>query len=153
MDGQPVGPGRRQEWTGPSLRPWVSLVLRCAYQLETPGRQALPLQKRVMSQADEFRAEIVAEESATVVRLTGEIDIAVAPHLRAALDRASEHARPIVVDMERVEFIDSVGIAVLLVAANRARMAQGEFALRNPTPAAQRVFDILSLNGQLPIEH
>jgi hypothetical protein len=32
-------------------------------------------------------------------------------------------------------------------------MAQGEFALRNPTPAAQRVFDILSLNGQLPIEH
>jgi anti-sigma B factor antagonist len=106
-----------------------------------------------MGQADDFRAEIVAEEMATVIRLIGEIDIAVAPRLRAALDRASEQARPIVVDMERVGFIDSVGIAVLLVAANRARIAKGQFALRNPTPAAQRVLDILSLNGQLPVEH
>ncbi len=106
-----------------------------------------------MSQADEFRAEIVAEETATAVRLIGEIDVAVAPRLRAALDRASKRARPIVVNMERVEFIDSVGIAELLVAANCARIAKGQFALRNPTPAAQRVLDILSLNVQLPVEH
>jgi len=57
-----------------------------------------------------------------------------------------------VVDMEQVEFIDSAGIAVLLVAANRARIAKGGFAVRNPTEAVQRVFNILSLNGQLPLE-
>jgi anti-sigma B factor antagonist len=106
-----------------------------------------------MSQAIEFRAEIVADASAMVIRLSGEIDVAVVPRLRAALELASAQARPIVVDMQHVEFIDSAGIAVLLGAAKRARIANGGFAVRNPTLATQRVFDILSLNGQLPVEH
>jgi anti-anti-sigma factor len=55
--------------------------------------------------------------------------------------------------MERVGFIDSTGISVLLVAARRAKDANGEFVVRNPTPVARRVFDILALDGQLPIEH
>jgi len=52
-----------------------------------------------------------------------------------------------------VGFIDSTGISVLLVAARRAKDANGGFVVRNPTPVARRVFDILALDGQLPIEH
>jgi anti-anti-sigma factor len=100
-----------------------------------------------------FRAQVVTDTPSTVVRVTGELDVATAPALRALLDIASEHARRIVVDMERVGFIDSTGISVLLVAARRAKDANGEFVVRNPTPVARRVFDILALDGQLPIEH
>jgi anti-sigma B factor antagonist len=100
-----------------------------------------------------FQAEIVANAPAMVVRVTGELDVATAPSLRVLLDLAAEHARRIVVDMERVEFIDSTGLSVLLLAAQRARASNGEFVVRNPTPVARRVFDLLSLNGQLPIEH
>lgn len=100
-----------------------------------------------------FQAQIVNDAPLTVFRVTGELDVATAPALRALLDTASEHARRVVVDMEHVGFIDSTGISVLLAAARRAKDANGEFVVRNPTPVARRVFEILALDGQLPIEH
>ena len=43
--------------------------------------------------------------------------------------------------------------ALDLTLTSRAKDANGEFVVRNPTPVARRVFDILALDGQLPIEH
>jgi anti-sigma B factor antagonist len=104
-----------------------------------------------MDQA-KFRAEVVADIPSTVICVAGDLDLAAAPTLRTLLGLAAEHDRRIVVDMERVDFIDSIGVSVLLAAARRARDAHREFAVRNPTPVALRIFGLLSLNGQLPIE-
>ena len=103
----------------------------------------------------ELRAEIDPvdpDSSFRVVRVAGEIDIATVPSLRAALDLACDQARRIVVNMADVEFIDASGISALVLAAIRAREGSGELIVQKPSRFVRKVLDILSLNGQLPID-
>ncbi|WP_063821733.1 STAS domain-containing protein [Nocardia pneumoniae] len=52
-----------------------------------------------------------------VVIVHGEVDMASAPRLQAALDEAQRGGKPLVVDMSEVEFLGSAGLSVLLVAS------------------------------------
>jgi len=78
-----------------------------------------------------------------VVRLEGEIDVVSAP---AAQERIAELQamgyRNIRVDLERVEFLDSQGVN-LLVAARKGALAEGgQVELHNPP---DRVMELLKL--------
>ncbi len=66
-----------------------------------------------------------------VVRMTGELDMAVAPRLRAELDRALEFpGRPcLVMDLTEVPFCDSVGLGILIDALTRVRDTRGRLIL------------------------
>jgi anti-sigma B factor antagonist len=103
----------------------------------------------------EFQVEIdIVDPDAffRVVRVVGEIDVATAPALRAALDVACEQARGIVVNMTDVDFIDASGISALVHAANRAREVSGRLIVHQPSRFVRKVLDILSLDDQLPID-
>lgn len=60
-----------------------------------------------------------------VVRATGELDLAVAPRLRAEIDRVLDGAGVpgLVVDLTKVPFCDSVGLGVLVGTLTRLREA------------------------------
>ncbi|GAA3132555.1 anti-sigma factor antagonist [Streptosporangium carneum] len=66
-----------------------------------------------------------------VVRAEGELDMAVAPRLRAELDRALElPGHPcVVVDLTAVPFCDSVGLGILVGALTRVRDTRGRLIL------------------------
>ena len=55
------------------------------------------------------------DDGAVVVVVTGEVDILTAPRLRQAVVTALHEAgsRPVVVDLSRVELLDSAGLAAL----------------------------------------
>ncbi|MBF6302141.1 STAS domain-containing protein [Nocardia amamiensis] len=59
-----------------------------------------------------------------VVIVHGEVDMASAPQLGAALEEAQRGGKPLVVDMSEVDFLGSAGLSVLLVAseAQQARL-------------------------------
>lgn len=63
-----------------------------------------------------FAIEEERAGAATVVRLSGEVDVAASPELRARVDAAA--AGPLVFDLSAVTFVDSSGLRELL----RARM-------------------------------
>lgn len=50
----------------------------------------------------------------TVIRVQGEIDLATAPELATALAEAVPIGRPIILDLSKVEFIDTSGVRVML---------------------------------------
>ena len=59
--------------------------------------------------------ETSTRDGASVVSLRGEIDVYTAPRLRQTLiDLVEGGATNIVVDMERVDFLDSTGLGVLV---------------------------------------
>jgi len=68
-----------------------------------------------------------------VLRLHGELDMATARALRAALLKAlAVDGTPVALDLSGLSFIDSTGIAVLLAAGHRALAEGRSFSLHHP---------------------
>lgn len=89
-----------------------------------------------------------ADARAYVIRMVGELDLAGAPALTAAVGRASDEpggGAPLVLDMRDVSFIDSTGVRTLLEAA---QSAGGSLTLMAPSAAVTRVLDLTRLRGR-----
>jgi anti-sigma B factor antagonist len=87
--------------------------------------------------------------NATVIRLSGELDLATAPGVLAAVEAevAERGARAVVLDMRDVSFIDSTGVRTLLEAS---RAADSALTLLAPSHAVTRVLELTELRGHLP---
>lgn len=86
--------------------------------------------------------------NATVLRLTGELDLATAPDVLAAVEAETNDGGPgrLVLDMSAVSFIDSTGVRTLLEAN---RLAGEDLSLLAPSPAVTRVLELTELRGHL----
>jgi anti-sigma B factor antagonist len=93
------------------------------------------------------------ERTDGILRITpfGELDLATTPILERELDAArSDDAAMIVVDLTKLDFIDSTGLRLLLrmndvcADADRLRIVNG-------SPAVVRLFDIAGVRDLLPI--
>jgi anti-sigma B factor antagonist len=78
------------------------------------------------------------------IQVTGELDLAVAPKLDEVLDGAVAGCETVLIDLQRCEFIDSSGIAVILRAHNRMTEQGRRLAVFGPT---DQVLRILSMTG------
>jgi ABC-type transporter Mla MlaB component len=84
-----------------------------------------------------FRAEVVEDPSAKgpglghVVTLVGEIDVATAPSLEAALSIAFSERGNVIVDMAGVTFMGSSGIGELVRARRRLLSVDGNLSVRS----------------------
>ena len=98
--------------------------------------------------------EIAVDRSGetVVLRLEGELDLASAPSLEGEL-RAVEEERPalIVADLRQLAFIDSSGLRLLLVAAERAEQEERRFIVVRGSPEVDRIFEITGAEHQLEI--
>lgn len=88
-----------------------------------------------------------------VVRLDGELDAFSAPALREQLHSliASEQELDVlVVDLERVSFLDSTILGTLVGGLRRMRERGGELQLVYPTGPAARIFALTGLDAVFP---
>jgi anti-sigma B factor antagonist len=95
----------------------------------------------------------VVEDGTVSIALAGELDLAGARQLEESL-AAAERESParLVVDLERLKFIDSTGLRLLLQADARARERGCELVLRPGEPAVQRAFEVTGALGVLRFE-
>lgn len=82
-----------------------------------------------------------------VVALRGELDVAGAASVAAALIAVAARARELIVDLAGLEFIDSSGLAALVLARKRARQAGGDLLLAAPQAQVLRVLAAARLAG------
>jgi len=88
-----------------------------------------------------------------VLRLEGELDAYVAPHVRERLHRAIDGVAAdgvLVVDLERVTFMDSTILGTLVGGLRRMRERGGELQLVYPAPPAARIFELTGLDTVFP---
>ncbi len=94
----------------------------------------------------ELGLEVSDRDGWAVVAVQGEVDVATAPRLREQLiDLVSNGGTRIVVDLERVDFIDSTGLGVLVGALKRVRTNDGELSLVCTEARILKVFEITGL--------
>lgn len=96
---------------------------------------------------------IAPDGEAMRLAVSGEIDLATAPQMQAALKSlAEEGAAVIVVDMGALEFIDASGIGVLLSAAADARAQGHRLVLARVPPLVRRILELVGGGAELLIE-
>ena len=82
----------------------------------------------------------------TVVSVAGEIDVYTAPKLREALiELVNAGSYHIVVDVERVEFLDSTGLGVLVGGLKRVRSHDGSLQVVCTQERLLKIFRITGL--------
>ena len=80
-----------------------------------------------------------------VVALRGELEVADAASVAAALVAVAARARVVIIDLACLEFIDSSGIAALVLARLQARRAGGDLLLAAPQGQVLRVLAVIRL--------
>lgn len=87
-----------------------------------------------------------------VMTVRGEVDLASAPKLAAALSELIGRGHSLVaLDLEAVEFIDSTGLGVLVGSVRRLRDEGGDLILRAASPAVTRILEMTGLGNVLPL--
>ena len=87
-----------------------------------------------------------AKDGIEVVDVGGEIDISTAPRLRELLiDLVSKGSYQLVVNMDKVEFVDSTGLGVLVGGLKRVRAHDGSLDLVCTREPILRIFRITGL--------
>lgn len=85
-------------------------------------------------------------DGTVVVALSGEVDLQHSPTLRKLLMELMLDQRPVVVDLARVAYIDSSGIASLVEAYQMARRNGTRFILAAVSAPAMRVLGLARLD-------
>jgi anti-sigma B factor antagonist len=91
------------------------------------------------------------EQGCAIVAAAGEIDISTVTALRDCLFDAAVSGAPLVVDLEQVSFIDSVGLAILVGAANRAAAHGGSLRVACALPKIRQLVQLTGLDRQIPL--
>jgi len=92
------------------------------------------------------------ENDVCAVFLDGEIDVYTAPRLKEELVSVVESGCPnVIVDMEKVGFIDSSGLGVLVSALRRARERDGVVRIVCTRDNILKIFRITGLDKVFPI--
>jgi anti-sigma B factor antagonist len=102
----------------------------------------------------EFRLETVGPVGdRAIVAVTGEVDVYTAPMLREQMrDLSAKGAAHLIVDLGRVEFLDSTGLGALVGGLKRLREAGGSLALVISTPRILRIFQVTGLTKALAVQ-
>jgi anti-sigma B factor antagonist len=92
-----------------------------------------------------FRLEVRSAGRATIIGMSGELDLASSPALQEELDRvAASDSEMLIIDLRGLDFMDSTGLSVLVRAHQRAEEQGRRLAMvRGP----QQVQRLLSLTG------
>jgi anti-sigma B factor antagonist len=99
------------------------------------------------TQPASFGVHTVHEDGSTRLLLSGELDIASAPTLSAALDFELDRRKAIIVDCEHLIFMDVHGVRVLVRGLVRAADAGTTFRVVNARGGVLRLFALTGLDG------
>ncbi len=99
----------------------------------------------------DLQLDLTAGDSATLIAVRGEIDMATAPQLRDLLNRViDEGTLRVVLDCCELAFLDSSGIGVLVAARNRLG-EDGELVLDSPQAHVRKVLEITGVATHLSL--
>ncbi len=97
--------------------------------------------------------EVRHQQGCVIVSVAGEIDISTVTPLHERLFEMAASGAPLVVDLEQVSFIDSVGLATLMGAAKRAAAHGGSLQVACMLPKIRQLVRLAGLDSQIPLAH
>jgi len=96
-------------------------------------------------QVTQFEVQVVDEAEPVVVRLLGELDLAVADDLADSVKPYLTRGRAVVGDLAGLSFVDSAGLATLVACHKAAKRSGSGFWLRAPGARSRWFWKITGL--------
>jgi anti-anti-sigma factor len=97
-----------------------------------------------------FELTVANIDGSTYFTVTGELDIYTAPQLQQALAEESAKGGTLVLDMEGLDFIDSTGIRLLLLAWHESQRDGFNLRMTRGNDNVMRTFEMVGLLDELP---
>jgi anti-anti-sigma factor len=102
-------------------------------------------------QPGELSIEEREQDGRHTLVLTGELDMATAPDLEAAMvELCTGDAREVVLDVGELDFLDATGFRAILIAKELCGTHGCGFFMTRGKDSVQRLFDISGAIGPLP---
>jgi len=87
----------------------------------------------------------------TLVGIEGEIDLSTASQLEKALLAAAGSGKPLLVDLRKVEFMDSMGIGVLVRTSKKLGEEARAMSIVCAAGQVRRVLTVSGLDAMIPV--
>jgi anti-anti-sigma factor len=101
----------------------------------------------------ELRLSVRYHGDHATIHIGGEIDLATCPQLQAVVvDLVDRGCHQLILDLERVSFMDCAGIRVLVGARRRVQEHCGSVRLVRPRPLVRRVLALTRMTEIFPID-
>jgi anti-sigma B factor antagonist len=95
--------------------------------------------------------EVREERGVVIAAVTGEIDISSVAQLRQRLYELADNGGTLIVDMNRVTFIDSAGLGALIGTAQRAAEHGGSLLAVCSQPQPRRLLWMTGVDKRIPL--
>jgi anti-anti-sigma factor len=99
----------------------------------------------------EFSVNVSRQDSAEIVAVTGDVDLATVDVLRAQLTSALDRARKVVLDLREVSFMDTQGLAAVIEAERASSAAGTDFVVVRAPATVHRLFEMIGLTDRLTV--
>lgn len=103
---------------------------------------------------EDFRVSSRSQDGWIVFEIQGDLDVYTAPRLSTTVSRAIEAAETtgVALDLAKVNFMDSMGLSVIVGTHRRALEGDKGFKLIRPGRQIRRILQVTDLISLLPIE-
>ena len=91
----------------------------------------------------------IEKEGVTVFQVNGEININTSPDLKKLFEKQA--AKKIIVDMEKVTYVDSSGLATLVEMLKKTKIQGGSLGLASMPDKIKSLFEITKLDKLFPV--
>ncbi len=99
-----------------------------------------------------FDARVTNVDEWTVVTVVGELDLATVPQVRQKLHPVTgRDGCRVVIDLSGVDFLDSIGLGLIVGALKRVRDHGGDLAIVVSAARVRRVFEVTGLDRVVPL--
>ncbi len=93
-----------------------------------------------------FALDVTMQQGWAILSVTGELELATAPQLRQrVVGLVGEGHTRLIFDLSGVDFIDSIGLGMVVAALKRARARGGDVVVAGAVPRVQALFEITRL--------
>lgn len=81
-----------------------------------------------------------------IIELSGELDFQTSPEVRERLHKVIEQFNKVLVNLKKVNYIDSSGLATFVELLQKMKRTNGSLVLSELVPAVKSVFEIAKLD-------
>jgi len=100
---------------------------------------------------DELSVTIRRERGVVIAEVAGDLDMSTVPRLREHLFTLADSGQPLIVDLNRITFIDSAGLGVLIATARRAGVHGGSLHAVCSQPQPRRLLWMTGVDRRIPL--
>ncbi len=86
----------------------------------------------------------------SIVHLDGRFDFGARKTFKEAVDQAAEEGSPVVLDLEKVTFVDSSALGLLVICHQNLKNKKISFYLVNPQTYVKQVLDLANIAKMIP---